>query len=156
MRSENLSGVNEPSPFDSEARTWSVVAQLAFFANLSVPFGGLVATALIYALRKETVPVARENERAALNFEITLAILNGVLIAAYVLAFFSVFASAAAMSHAGTPAHAGPPAGIVVVLGFMGLISLIGVACALLSGFAARAAWLGRPVRYPLAIQFVR
>ena len=135
-----------------------MVAQLAFFANFSMPFGGLIATALIYALRKETEPVARENERNALNFEITFAIVNAVLLVAYVIAFFSVFASVAALSHAGTHVtHSGPPLwGIAVPFGFVGLLFLIGLGGAVVSSIAARAAWLGRPVRNPLAIPFVR
>lgn len=135
-----------------------MVAQLAYFANFSIPFGGLIATALIYALRKDTVPVARENERNALNFEITLAILNGVLLGAYLIAFFSIFASVFALNHAGRhAAHSGPPPwGMAVPFGFVGLYFLISAACAVLSCFAARAAWLGQPVRYPLAITFVR
>jgi len=135
-----------------------MVAQLAFFANLSIPLGGLVATALIYALRKDTVPVARENERKALNFEITVAILYGVLLVAYLITFFSVFVSVAALSHAGKHAsHSGPPPpGFAALFGFVGLFFLIGIVCAVFSCVNARAAWLGRPVRYPLAIPFVR
>jgi len=135
-----------------------MIAQLAFFVNLYFPFGGLVATVLIYALRKDAVPVARENERNALNFEITLAILNAVLIVAYLVTFFSVFVSAAAMSHAGKyTAHSGQaPWSIAGPLGILILYFLIGIGCAVLACFAARAAWLGRPFRYPLTIPFVR
>jgi uncharacterized Tic20 family protein len=142
-------------PVESQARQWAMIAHLSFFANLWIPFGGVIAATLIYTLRKDEEAVARENQRNALNFEITMTIFNVLGLVVYVGLFFTMFAGVAL--HAKQSAL-GPvfPWQFSAIFAFIAIFLSISLAAAITAGFAARAAWLGRVFRYPVAIPFVR
>ncbi len=150
-----LSGSSPVAPKEMEGRSWAMVAHLAFFANVWFPFSGFVAVILIYTLRRSDDAFAREHFRTALNYEITVSLFNAIAIGGYLVAFFSMFIAVA--RHGQEMTHgAMPQTNFLVVMAFVGAIVIVGIASAILSGFAARAAWCGRTFRYPISIPWVR
>ena len=88
-RWEEEAGMREPSPirpgFEAEPdeRNWSVAAQLAGFAKYLVPYvGGVLATLVIWQLRRGESEFVDRHTLEALNFQISMAIylaIGGVL-----------------------------------------------------------------------------
>lgn len=142
--------VGDPQ-LERSSRAWAMFAHLSVLANFAFPFGGLLAALAIYTLRGADDAAARENQRCALNLEITLAIAEIVAIVAFVALEFSYFTEGSiARIFDRTPWQ------IVGCVASIALVGLAVLASTLPVLFAARTAWLGGTFRYPYAYPFLR
>lgn len=137
-------------------RSWAVFAHLAVLFNfLGVPLGGLIGAIIIYVLHRDEGAYIRENARAALNMEITLAIVDFVCFGAFVVLWFSMFVTLAA-----TAPHNGaqqPVPRQLLIVPFVLFVAVLANFLAAVNGvFAALAANRGEIGRYFAAIPFVR
>lgn len=77
------------SPNQSQARMWNMWCHLSALAGLIVPFGSVLGPLIIWLIKKNELPSVDVHGKAALNFQLTVAIAalaGGV--AAFVLSFF--------------------------------------------------------------------
>ena len=63
-------------------------------AYSGIPFGGVIGPAIVYAQTKQTRPFAAEQARAALNFHITIGILQFIFLAVAIGGYIPILASA--------------------------------------------------------------
>lgn len=71
--------IHDPSAVPAEERTWGMLAHIAAFAGLVVPFGSVIAPLVIYLVRKDTHPFVADQARESLNFQITSLIIGVAL-----------------------------------------------------------------------------
>lgn len=57
-----------------EERTWAILAHLAAFAGLVVPFGNIVGPLAVYLVKQEEGPFVEHNGKEAVNFQISMTI----------------------------------------------------------------------------------
>jgi uncharacterized Tic20 family protein len=131
-----------------------MVAHLAGAFNLMFPFSGLIGAILVYSLHRHDSPIVRDNARNAINMQLTLTIFNIVVFAIAMSIFVSLFFSMGQYRH-GAGGTAPPPQFIWYFLCFLTLFA-VNVIFAVVVCFAARAAYLGRIFRYPIAFPFLR
>lgn len=131
---------------DSNAdRAWAVYAHLSgCLWILCIPFGGTIATATIYLVKRHVSPFVREQLRESQNFQNTVSL---AVIAVIVLTGFAVERFAVA--------RATEPALAVIAIGAVGLAALM-VVNVILSIVAAAAAQRGEAFRYPFCVRFIR
>ena len=126
-------------------RIWALLAHLSgCLWVLGIPFGGSVATAIIYITKRHVSPFVADQSREAQNFQNTISL---AVIAAFVFAAFVV--ERLAIQRATEPALA------VVALAALSLATIM-TANVVLSIVAALAAQRGVAYRYPLCLRFVR
>lgn len=65
---------------DKEERTLALMAHLAGYAGLALPFGSVLGPALIYWLKRDESAYVEDQAREALNFQITLTLVALVAI----------------------------------------------------------------------------
>lgn len=137
-------------------RAWAVGAHLAGLSIfLNVPFGGLIATIVIYSLRHNDGAYIRENARSALNMQITLAIFDLVCFVAFFFFWlWMVFGFATASAHHGQVQA--PPPQLFAAFFAIGFALLVNLAVIVNNIVAAVAASNGKIGRYVASIEFVR
>lgn len=109
-----------------EERLWAMFTHLSAFVGYFIPFGNIIAPLIIWAIKKDAMPLVNDQGKEAMNFQITLSI---ALLIAFALCFLLI----------GIP--------LLVLLGLAGLILII---------IAAVKANDGIPYRYPLTIRFIK
>jgi hypothetical protein len=109
-----------------DEKNWGVIAHLSALAGYLVPFGSIIGPLVVYLIKKDTMPFAREEARSALNFQITMAI---PAILCIPLIFLCI----------GIP--------LLILIGLFDLVFII---------VAAVKASEGAPYKYPIAFQFVK
>jgi uncharacterized Tic20 family protein len=132
-----------------------MIAHLAAVANFVFPFAGLIGAILVYTARRHDLPIVRDNARNAINMQITLAILNVILIFAALVCFGWLFASIPARGHQRGASQPLPWPMFAYFGCFLALL-VANLTVAIMASFGARVAYLGRVFRYPIAISFVR
>lgn len=115
----NNSGVS------GEEKNWAMVAHLLPLVAWGVPFGNIIAPAVIWFLKREEMPFVNEQAREALNFQITMVLAGTVCV---VLALFLI--------------------GIPLLLALIP----VGIVFPLL---AAKNCQEGQPYRYPFCLRLV-
>ena len=118
----NLEGY-EP---DNKERSMAMLAHLAGYAGLAVPFGSLVGPFLVYTLKRDESAFIEDQAREALNFQLTIAL---AAIASMIL--------------------------MVVLIGFA-LIFVVGIWWLVGTAIGASRANKGEWYRYPATIRFVK
>lgn len=149
--------IEAAAPADVERwRAWAVCAHLAgLLIFASVPFGGLIATIVIYSIRHNDGSYIRENARSALNMQITLAIFDFVCLGAFFVAWlWMIFGFATAPPHHGQVQP--PPPQLFLALGVAVIAIFVNLAAIVNNVVAAVAASNGKVGRYVAAIEFVR
>lgn len=76
-------------PNARQARMWNMWCHLSALAGLVIPFGSIIGPLIIWLIKKNELPSVDVHGKAALNFQLTVAIaaLAGAA-AAFVLSFF--------------------------------------------------------------------
>lgn len=113
------------SGISGEEKNWAMVAHLLPLVAWGVPFGNIIAPAVIWFLKREEMPFVNEQAREALNFQITMT-LAGIVCA---LLFLVVI---------------GIPLALVLLV--------CGIVFPLL---AAKNCQEGKPYRYPFCLRLV-
>jgi len=80
-----------PSSPESQARMWNMLCHLSALAGFVIPFGNILGPLIVWQIKKNEFPSVEVHGKAALNFQITVAIaaLAGIVVAV-VLSFFCV------------------------------------------------------------------
>ncbi len=80
-----------PVPDEKQARMWNMLCHISALAGFVVPFGNILGPLLVWQIKKQEFPSVEAHGKAALNFQITAAIvlLGGGVVAA-ILSFFCV------------------------------------------------------------------
>ena len=80
-----------PSSPESQARMWNMLCHLSALAGFVIPFGNILGPLIVWQIKKNEFPSVEIHGKAALNFQITVAIaaLAGIVVAV-VLSFFCV------------------------------------------------------------------
>jgi len=79
-----------PGP-ESQARMWNMLCHLSALAGFVIPFGNILGPLIIWQIKKNEFPSVDIHGKAALNFQITVAIAAFAAgVAAVVLSFFCV------------------------------------------------------------------
>lgn len=123
---DTLGRYDDPDTPTSEERTMGLLAHLAAFAGLVVPFGNIAGPLVLYLVKREESEFIADQAREALNFNLTMTlagIVAGIL--------------------------------ILVLIGIL-LLPLVGLAWLVLTIVAAIKANEGEWYRYPINIRFVK
>jgi uncharacterized protein len=80
-----------PPSAESQARMWNMWCHLSALAGLIIPFGNILGPLLVWQIKKNEIPSVVVHGKAALNFQITVAIAAFAgMILAIILSFFCV------------------------------------------------------------------
>jgi uncharacterized protein len=63
-----------PGSPESQARTWNMLCHLSALAGFIIPFGSILGPLLVWQIKKTEIPSVTAHGKAALNFQITVAI----------------------------------------------------------------------------------
>jgi uncharacterized protein len=80
-----------PPPDEKQMRMWNMFCHLSALAGFVVPFGNILGPLLVWQIKKQEFPSVEVHGKAALNFQITAAIVllvGGLL--AFALSFFCI------------------------------------------------------------------
>jgi uncharacterized Tic20 family protein len=84
-------GAPPPGNPESQARTWNMLCHLSALAGFVFPLGNILGPLLVWQIKKNEFPSVDVHGKAALNFQITVAIAMFVTgLVAGVLSFFCV------------------------------------------------------------------
>lgn len=114
--------------------TWAMLCHFAAFAGFFVPFGNVLGPLVVWLIKKDSLPLVDRHGKAAVNFQLTVAIL------AVAITVGSVILSVV---------------GIGILTGMLGALAYYAVILIfpLLAGLAANE---GRDYRYPFSFDLVR
>lgn len=115
------------TPYSSEEKNWAMAAHLAPLTGfvVPVPFFNIIAPALVWFFKRESMPLVEDQGKESLNFQITI-LLAGIV--CFVLAFF--------------------------VIGFFLGIALL-IYDVVMIVLATKSVQEGRPFRYPLTLRLL-
>lgn len=76
-------------PYSTEEKNWAMAAHLAPLTGFAVPvpFFNIIAPAIVWFLKRESMPLVDDQGKESLNFQITL-LLAGIV--CFILAFFFI------------------------------------------------------------------
>lgn len=124
---------------------WAVLAHLSGCLWIfAIPFGGTIASAIIYITKRHVSPFVADQTRESQNFQNTVS-----------LAVIAVFVVAAVLVERLAVRHATEQALAVVALGSVALAAIM-IVNVILSVVAAVTAQRGETFRYPLCVRFIR
>ena len=109
-----------------EEGLWAMFAHLSAIVGYFIPLGNVIAPLIIWAIKKDSMPLVNDQAKEAMNFQITLTL---AVFVSVLLCFVLV----------GIP--------LLILLGIGGLILMI---------IAAVKANDGVRYRYPLTIRFIK
>jgi len=85
------SPVPTPGSPESQARTWNMLCHLSALAGFIIPFGNILGPLLVWQIKKNEIPSTNVHGKAALNFQITVAIALLVsFVAGVILSFICI------------------------------------------------------------------
>ncbi len=128
----DIPSVPNPVPLEPTAaaakdeRMWAMFAHLSTFAGHLIPFGNIAGPLIIWAIKKDEMPLVNDQGKEALNFQITMTfalLISGLL--------------------------------IFVLVGFV-LLPLVWLFDVIMTVIAAIKANEGTAYRYPLTIRLVK
>jgi len=120
----------EAAAIDRNARQWAMFCHLAGLAVLlpiALGLGGVIATLILWQIKKEEFPFVDEQGKEALNFQISIVIYS--LVSALLIC----------------------AAGIGII--FLVAVGLFNIICVVIAAVGANE---GRHYRYPLCIRFIK
>lgn len=87
-----LGGAEDKHGFTPEDKTWALIAHLSPLAGfvVPVPFFNVIAPAIVWFLKRETMPVVEDQAKEAINFQITLTI-AGLICIPLIFVFIGIF-----------------------------------------------------------------
>lgn len=122
-----------PAPNESQIRQWNMWCHLSALAGFVVPFGNLLGPLLVWQIKKDEIPSVVAHGKAALNFQITVAIAVILcVVLAIILSFFCIG---------------------FLLFPVIGLIHLCGPIFGIIAGIKANE---GKEYRYPWSLTLVR
>lgn len=83
----------EPMTSNKEERTWALAAHISAFCGHFFPFGNIIGPLVVWLIKKDEMPLVKDQAKEALNFQIsvTLALLACIALAfTVILAFITV------------------------------------------------------------------
>lgn len=89
---EHMSEAIPAESFSKEERTWAMFTHLAAFTGHFFPLANIIAPLIIWAIKKDEMPLVDDQGKESLNFQITLTL--ALLISAvlcFVLIGFIIF-----------------------------------------------------------------
>jgi uncharacterized Tic20 family protein len=127
-----------------QEHTWALACHLAgMLANFIFPFGGLIATLLIWLLKAEAAPFVRYHAKEALNFQINVLVYAlcaiGVGLVLFLLTIFNGF-----------------PSAVIILLFALGIFAFFVGLEIILPIIAGIKAYQGEYYRYPFTLAFLR
>ena len=124
---------------------WAVLAHLSGCLWIfAIPFGGTIATAIVYVTKRHVSPFVADQTREAENFQNTVSL---AVVGVFVVCAFIVWQLAI---HRGTEQALG-----VIALGALCLAGIM-IANVILSIVAAVTAERGEAFRYPFCLRLIR
>ena len=122
-----------PSSPESQARMWNMICHLSALVGFVIPFGNILGPLIVWQIKKNEFPSVEIHGKAALNFQITVAIaaLAGIAVAV-VLSFFCVG---------------------YLLFPLVMLIGLAGLVFAIIAGIKANN---GEDYKYPWSLELVK
>lgn len=124
---------------------WAVLAHLSGCLWIfAIPFGGTIASAIVYVTKRHVSPFVADQTREAENFQNTVSL---AVVAVFIVCAFIVWQLAV---HRGTEQALG-----VIALGAVCLAGIM-IANVILSIVAAVTAERGEAFRYPFCLRLIR
>ncbi len=117
---------SQPTLANKDERLWAMFAHLSTFAGHLIPFGNIAGPLIIWAIKKDEMPLVNDQGKEALNFQITMT-------CAIIVAGLSIF----------------------ILIGFV-LLPLVYLFDVIMTVIAAIKANDGVAYRYPLTIRLVK
>lgn len=133
---------------EQNVRTWSMLCHIAALAGLFFGLGNIIGPLLVWQIKKNELPEIEPHGKEALNFQITITLIN--IVAAVVLIGF-VGAAFGFRSYWRSP--------FAILSGGFGLgsiILIINLAAWILAVVAGLKANNGEFYKYPFAIRFIK
>jgi uncharacterized Tic20 family protein len=137
---------------ERDSRTWSMICHLSALAGFVVGFGNVLGPLIVWQIKKNELPEITPHGKAALNFQITLILIN--IIAA--ICFFGSIVSSIGFKSIG---NINPTFPFLIGGGFIigGLVLVvINVLGLIFTVIAATKANNGETYKYPFAIRFIK
>lgn len=131
-------------PREQNVRTWSMLVHLAALAVFIFPPGLVLGPLIVWQIKKNELPEIDAHGKRAVNFQLTVVIVNIIL----VMVFFGALGAAFIWR---SPLYLfGPGLGMAFLLWIFNLVAII---LAVVAGLKANN---GELFRYPFAIPFIR
>lgn len=131
-------------PREQNVRTWSMLVHLAALAVFIFPPGLVLGPLIVWQIKKNELPEIDSHGKRAVNFQLTVIIVNIVLV-------FLLFGSLGAAFFWRSPFYfLGPGFGLGMLLWLFNLVAII---LAVVAGLRANS---GQSFRYPFAIPFIK
>lgn len=146
-------------PIDNrQARQTAMICHLSAYLGFVVPFASLAAPLIVWLSKRREDPFIDEHGREAVNFQLSLLVYFGILLAVALTGMFASIGGMAAQSaRHGGDVGAGP---IMAMLGGFGIVGFgfaaLGLVGLVFPAIAAFRADKGEPYRYPLTMRLVR
>lgn len=133
---------------EQNVRTWSMLCHISALAGLFFGLGNIIGPLLVWQIKKNELPEIEPYGKEALNFQITILIINVVAIAILAGVIGTAFGIGHFMRSPFTLLGGG--FGIGIILAAINLAALI---LAVVAGLKANN---GEFYRYPFAIRFIK
>ena len=108
---------------------WNMWCHLSALAGLVVPFGNIIGPLVVWQMKKSEIPSVEIHGKAAMNFQITVAIATIILLIVAVVSCIGL-----------------------VLVPFVGLIPLAGIIFSVIAGMKAND---GKEYQYPYSLKLV-
>ncbi len=119
--------VPHKSGYDKDSRLWAMICHLASFAGLIIPvIGNIVGPLIVWAIKKDEMPLVDDQGKEAINFQISITI-------------YGIIASIL----------------ILILIGFVLLVAVY-IFSIVMTIIAAIKANEGEKYRYPLCIRLLK
>jgi uncharacterized protein len=118
---------------EKDARMWNMLCHLSALAGFVIPFGSMLGPLIVWQIKKNEFPSVDIHGKAALNFQISVALAAIVtFMAAFVLHFFCIG---------------------FLLFPVVGLIVLAGLVFAIIAGIKANN---GEDYKYPWSLELIK
>lgn len=140
-----------------QVRQTAMICHLSAYLGFVVPLASLAAPLIVWLSKRREDPFIDEHGREAVNFQLSLLIYFGVLLAVALTGMFASIGGMAAQGARHGDIDAGP---IMAMLGGFGIVGFgfaaLGLAGLVFPAIAAFRADRGEAYRYPLTMRLVR
>lgn len=136
------------TPRDQNVRTWSMLCHLSALAGLLFGLGNVLGPLIVWQIKKNELPEIEPHGKEALNFQLTMLIIN--IVASIIIAGIIGTAFGFGGFMRSPFAFFGGGFGLGIILGIINLLAII---LAIVAGIKANN---GETYKYPFAIRFIK
>lgn len=141
-----------PGGISADERNWALLAHLASFSNLLIPFGAVLGPLVVWLSKRDHSAFVGRHGKEAVQFQASFLVYHMVLICAGIASFFGGVAGAATQ---GGQAEMLAPVGMIGLFGIVAVALLLRLFVCVMAVVGAVRAYNGEEFRYPLTVRVI-